>query len=46
MSTKIVKNAKMRNYSICGAAETLLIDRKCIITHCKPILEELSKSGL
>ena len=45
MSTKIVKNAKMRNYSICGAAETLLIDRKCIITHCKPILEELSKSG-
>ena len=23
----------------------MLIDRKCIITHCKPILEELSKSG-
>ena len=45
MSIKIVKNAKMRNYSICGAAETLLIDRKCLITHCKPILEELSKSG-
>jgi glutamate-5-semialdehyde dehydrogenase len=45
MSIKIVKNAKMRNYSICGAAETLLIDSKCLITHCKPILEELSKSG-
>jgi len=45
MSIKIVKNAKMRNYSICGAAETLLIDRKCITTHCKPILKELSKTG-
>ena len=34
MSIKIVKNAKMRNVSICGAAETLLIDRKCLKTHC------------
>ena len=42
---KIVKNSKMRNVSICGAAETLLIDKKCIQTHCKPILDELSKLG-
>ena len=45
MAIKIVKNAKMRNYNICGAAETLLIDKTCIKTHCKPILEELIKSG-
>ena len=45
MAIKIVKNAKMRNYSICGAAETLLIDRKCIKTHCEPILNELSRNG-
>ena len=40
---KIVKNSKMRNVSICGAAETLLIDKKCLKTHCKPILDQLIK---
>ena len=45
MAIKVVKNAKMRNVSICGAAETLLIDRACLKTHCQPILEELSKLG-
>ena len=45
MAIKIVKNAKMRNFSICGAAETLLIDKKCIKTHCEPILNELLKLG-
>ena len=43
MAIKIVKNSKMRNVGICGAAETLLIDKKCLITHCKPILEQLTK---
>jgi len=42
---KIVKNSKMRNVSICGAAETLLIDKMCLKTHCKPILDHLSKLG-
>jgi len=42
---KIVKNSKMRNVSICGAAETLLIDKKCLKTHCRPILNQLSKLG-
>jgi len=42
---KIVKNSKMRNVSICGAAETLLIDKKCLESHCKPILNELNKLG-
>jgi len=42
---KVVKNSKMRNVSICGAAETLLIDKKCLKTHCKPILDQLSKLG-
>ena len=45
MAIKIVENAKMRNVSICGATETLLIDMKCIKTHCQPILENLSKLG-
>jgi len=45
MAINVVKNAKMRNFSICGAAETLLIDKNCLKTHCKPILNELSKLG-
>ena len=42
-AVKVVKNSKMRNVSICGAAETLLIDKMCLKTHCKPILEQLIK---
>jgi len=45
MAIKIVKNSKMRNVSICGAAETLLIDKMCLKTHCKPILDQLIKLG-
>jgi glutamate-5-semialdehyde dehydrogenase len=45
MSVRIVKNAKMRNVSICGAAETLLIDSACLKTHCTPILNALTKLG-
>jgi len=43
MAVKVVKNSKMRNVNICGAAETLLIDKKCLKTHCQPILSELVK---
>ena len=45
MAVKIVENAKMRNVSVCGAAETLLIDKKCLKTHCEPILNHLNKMG-
>ena len=45
MSIKVVKNSKMRNFSICGAIETLLIDKKCLKKHCNPILQELSNLG-
>ena len=44
MAKKIVKNAKMRNTSICGATETLLI-HKNKIKNINEILEELTKSG-
>ena len=42
---KVVNNSKMRNVSICGAAETLLIDKMCLKTHCKPILNQLDEMG-
>ena len=43
MAIRVVKNSKMRNVSICNAAETLLIDKMCLKTHCKPILDQLTK---
>ena len=45
IAIKVVKNSKMRNVSICGAAETLLIDKNCLKTHCKPILNHLIELG-
>ena len=44
MAKKIVKNAKMRNTSICGATETLLIHKKKL-KNISEILEELTKNG-
>ena len=41
MAKKIVVNSKMRRTSICGAAETLLIDSKCLNSHALPIIREL-----
>ena len=41
MAKKIVLNSKMRRTSICGAAETLLIDTRCLKSHAVPIIEEL-----
>jgi glutamate-5-semialdehyde dehydrogenase len=45
MAVSIVVNAKMRRTGICGAAETLLIDRAAAATHLKPILAALSAAG-
>jgi len=41
MAKKIVLNAKMRRTGICGAAETLLVDRACADTHLQPLLAML-----
>ena len=45
MAKKVVLNSKMRRTSICGAAETLLIDNKCIKSHALPIIRELILLG-
>ena len=45
MAKKIVLNAKMRRTGICGATETLLVDRKVAETHLVPVLNELAKAG-
>ena len=41
----IVLNAKMRQVSICGATETLLVDRKIAATVLPPILADLRAAG-
>ena len=41
----IVLNAKMRRTSVCGSAETLLIDRAVLSSHGVPVLEDLAKAG-
>ncbi|MBA8907107.1 glutamate-5-semialdehyde dehydrogenase [Aminobacter ciceronei] len=45
MAVAITVNAKMRRTGICGAAETLLIDRAVAATHLVPVLEALRKAG-
>ena len=41
MARKLVLNAKMRRTGICGALETLLVDRAVVDTHLLPILQDL-----
>ena len=45
MARDIVANAKMRRVSVCGAAETLLIDRAALDTHLLPVLAKLHALG-
>jgi glutamate-5-semialdehyde dehydrogenase len=41
----IALNAKMRRTSVCGAAETLLVDRSVLASHGVPVLEDLAGAG-
>lgn len=45
MAKSILVNAKMRRTGICGAAETMLVDRDCAGTHLKPLLDALKEAG-
>jgi glutamate-5-semialdehyde dehydrogenase len=45
MAKSIVLNAKMRRPGVCGAAETLLIDRAGAATSLKPLVEMLIAAG-
>ncbi|MBC8013946.1 MAG: glutamate-5-semialdehyde dehydrogenase [Methyloceanibacter sp.] len=45
MAKKIVLNAKMRRTGVCGAAETLLVDRAAARTHLAPLVGMLIEAG-
>ncbi len=45
MAKDVVVNAKMRRTGICGATETLLVDRSVLQSHLPPILDALVAAG-
>ena len=45
MATRVVLNSKMRRTGICGAAETLLVDRQWIFDNLEPLLVALHSAG-
>jgi glutamate-5-semialdehyde dehydrogenase len=45
MAVQIAVNAKMRRTGICGAAETLLVDRAAVGTHLAPLVKALLDAG-
>ncbi len=45
MAQAIVLNSKMRRTGVCGAAETLLVDRAAVATHLAPLVRMLIEAG-
>jgi glutamate-5-semialdehyde dehydrogenase len=45
MARQVVLNAKMRRPGVCGATETLLVDRAAAVSHLPAILHDLFKAG-
>ncbi|BBK33697.1 glutamate-5-semialdehyde dehydrogenase [Stella humosa] len=45
MARAIVGNAKLRRTGVCGAAESLLVDRRAAATHLAPIVRDLLDGG-
>ena len=45
MAKKIVRNSKMRRTGVCGAAETLLVDRAAAAKFLKPLIDMLIDAG-
>ncbi len=45
MARDVVVNAKMRRTGVCGAAETLLIERGAVASHLASIIDGLVKAG-
>ena len=45
MAINVIYNAKMRNTSICGATETILIHEKIVKKFCNPILNKLERNN-
>jgi glutamate-5-semialdehyde dehydrogenase len=45
MARAVVLNSKLRRTGVCGAAETLLVERSAAASHLKPLVEALLDAG-
>jgi glutamate-5-semialdehyde dehydrogenase len=45
MARRVVTNAKMRRTGVCGATETLLVDRKLALSHLPVLVKDLLEAG-
>jgi glutamate-5-semialdehyde dehydrogenase len=45
IALNVVVNAKMRRTGVCGAAEALLVDEACALTHLAPLVAALIEAG-
>ncbi|HTP40435.1 MAG TPA: glutamate-5-semialdehyde dehydrogenase [Steroidobacteraceae bacterium] len=45
MARAVVLNAKLRRTGVCGAAETLLVDRAVVASHLRPLVQDLLAAG-
>jgi glutamate-5-semialdehyde dehydrogenase len=45
MAIDVIYNAKLRNTSICGATETILLHKKIVKNFCNPILKKLEENN-
>ncbi len=45
MARRVTYNAKMRRPGICGATETILIDRSCLASHLPALIDALLEGG-
>ena len=45
MARRVAVNAKMRRTGVCGATETILVDRACAATHLQPLVADLIAAG-
>ncbi len=45
MALAIVRNAKLRRTGVCGATETVLVDRACAASHLTPLVAMLLDAG-
>jgi glutamate-5-semialdehyde dehydrogenase len=45
MAKSVLMNSKLRRTGVCGAAETLLVDRAAVPTHLRPLVAALLEAG-
>ncbi|GJD48152.1 Gamma-glutamyl phosphate reductase [Methylobacterium crusticola] len=45
MARGVLRNSKLRRTGVCGAAETLLVDRACAGSHLAPLVTDLLDAG-